>query len=158
MRRFLIIFVTLFWVTGCKEGHSREGETEVSGIVIQHTGVPMPGGLITFFPEGSTVSAAAALVQEDGSYTVRLPPGIFKIALSNDAQKKVARMPKKEAAEMNERLKDSKNPVSIRRYQLLSSGKWVPLHAKYLKSETSGLTCEVQAGTHPSFDVRLDRP
>ena len=36
-------------------------------------------------------------------------------------------------------------------------GKWVKLHAKYAKPETSGLTFEVGKGDNV-FDVRLDQP
>ena len=148
---------------------------QVSGKVLEKDGEPLPGGRVSFVPEGGGM-AVTATIREGGTYEAPgLVPGRYKVSVTteylNPARAKgkflkpgdegvgpqgEAKGKKKEDQEPPAEAKDGppkearKGPPTGQR----RVGDYVPLDPRNADPEQSGLTCEVKAGSQ-EYDIRL---
>jgi hypothetical protein len=136
---------------------------ELSGTVLQKNGSPLPGGIITFYPEkGNPVSAT---IQENGTYEVNnVPAGPVRIAVDNSALKpggggpvggafalKAIQPPKDALGKMKE---SGKAVPTFEKAKL--AGKYVRIAPELSRAETSGMTAKVEGGKQ-QLDVNLPK-
>jgi hypothetical protein len=131
------------------------GTGHVSGKVLQKDGQPLPGGIVTFFPQrGGRGNPVSTTINPDGSYDApSLPAGPVKIAVNNDAFKKGA-----ESAYTKSPIGRKGGPPHDVKMPTPEGpglqGTYVPIDARNADPEHSGLVYEVQPGTQ-SHNVEL---
>jgi hypothetical protein len=136
---------------------------DLSGTVLQKNGSPLPGGIITFYPEkGNPVSTT---IQENGTYEVsNVPVGPVQVAVDNAALKpggvgpsggwfgaKAAQPPPGALAKMKEA---GKTVPTFEKTKL--PGKYVAIAAELSRPESSGMTAKVEGGKQ-KLDITLPR-
>jgi hypothetical protein len=119
--------VVLF-CTGCG------GPGTVSGKV-SLDGTPLPGGLVSFHDsEGQTRSGG---ISREGTYTVsNIAPGKTQVSVLTLSERRGIREPEGGKRAMN------------------SLGPYVPIPAKYMDKDRSGLALEVKTGRQ-DFDIQM---
>jgi hypothetical protein len=111
------------------------GQCPVRGKVIFDDGSPVTGGLVVFESKDAQPAVTArGAIQADGSYALGthkaddgVPPGVYRVLLSPPAPAELTRRKPKP-----------------------------PFDERYLDFRTSGLECEVHAGTN-EFPIRVAR-
>jgi hypothetical protein len=136
---------------------------DLSGKVLQKDGTPLPGGVVTFYPERG--NPASATIQADGGYEVKnVAAGPVKISVSNDTLNPKAKgntiaskaiQPPKEALQKL-KAEGKQIPGLGVAGGGKPPGKYVPINKDFTRPETSGLTAEVQGGEQ-KLDVKLPK-
>ena len=135
---------------------------QVSGIVRQANGEPLPGGIITFHDAQKDTVQGRAVIREDGSYQIKLPLGLVMVSVDNAVLKGsgiprfMAKMPAKIQEQMQEQRQESENRT---RTSLgpMPTGTWVSIPERYKSSKLSGLSLDVLKSDNLSFDVTLEK-
>ena len=144
---------------GCRSAAPEEWGVQIAGTVAQYNGDALPGGEVLFYAVPlNGYPPRQALIGEDGRYGTRLAEGTYQVAVSNDILRggpsAGVPMPKQAAARL-------RRPVSVTAPEHVrvarEGGRWLPIHARDQRPETSGLVCTVNPDTHV-FDVRLRKP
>jgi hypothetical protein len=137
---------------------------DLSGRVLRKDGTPLPGGVLTFYPEerGNPVSV---VIQADGSYEAKgVPAGQAKISVDNrilDPKAKAsgvvakAIQPPKEALEKMKQ-EGKSTPIGFGANKGAPPGKYVPIDRAFARPETSGLKAQVEGGPQ-RLDVQLPK-
>ena len=132
MRHSFLTLILLLSATGC--GGSALPRGDISGIV-NYRGQPLPGGIITFVSDRGLQNSA--VIGPDGRFQIKAAIGATKVTIDN-------RMLRKEQGYAGPRLKP---PSPVAESSPRVDGTYVPLPARYLSADQSGLTCEVQKGS-----------
>jgi hypothetical protein len=154
----LVVFLALVLLAGCSPPTG-----SVSGTVL-FGNKPLPGGMITFEPKsGQGGNGATSFIDEQGHYQVTLPVGEYVIAVDNtelEARGRKAAPP----ATVPPGIKvpaPAKGPASSDAIKESGAspltgmtGKYVAIPSKYQRTDTSGLSYTVTAGSQ-SHDVEL---
>jgi hypothetical protein len=131
---------------GCSKG-------TISGKVY-YQGKPLPGGTITFIPEGKG-ELRPALINKDGSYQVdRVAVGPVKIAVFCSAGPPAA-LPRSRIRNMMNMKPPKDAPPVVEKF--LAAGNtdgYVILPEHYSDPDQSGLTYDVKSGSQ-DFDIQL---
>ena len=146
-------------MAGCARSPKEPWGDALSGTILQHEDTPLPGGEILFYPDAAaTFPPRQAIIGEDGTYSIRLAPGTYWVAVNNDVLRTgitaSLRMPPQMAKVMKQPTGETV-PEQVRGKKL--PGKWMAMNALDQRPDTSGLVCTVNPDTHV-FDVRLRKP
>jgi hypothetical protein len=116
----------VLFLTGCANQGTVSGKVSLNG-------QPLPGGVVTFFDsEGQSRTGG---INKDGTYTVsNIAPGKAQVSVLTLNERPSIRDP------------ENKNATSL--------GTYVPIPAKYMDKEQSGITLDVKTGKQP-FDIAL---
>ncbi len=147
-QRRVWVMLLLLAVAGCGQ------KGQVSGQV-KYKGNALPSGIVTFF-DSNDRKVGDAMIGPDGSYSVTLPAGPVKIAVTTPPAT-LKSMPKEQAKGIAERARKMRkgafNPLEGEGYESTPE-KTIDIPAKYVNPGESGLTYTVQGGSQ-TFDIDL---
>jgi hypothetical protein len=124
----------------------------VSGKVY-YQGKPVPGGTLTFVPEGKG-EARTAIIREDGSYQIdKVQVGSAKISVVSSAVPP-ASLPRSRVPSMMDKKPPKDAPPGMEAILATSPGKYVKLPEHFGDPDKSGLKYTVKSGSQ-DYDIQL---
>jgi hypothetical protein len=156
----LVALLLLPVVAGCGPGQGK-----VTGRVL-YDGKPLPGGRVTFMPEGAA-NPVTVMLDEQGNYEAVLPTGEVKVSVDNHELEPRPTLPTGippglpggAAAKLKEAMRQNpqkaSGAVDPRMHDKLP-GKYVPIPKKYFDYSKSGISFTVQRGDM-KHDIELPK-
>jgi hypothetical protein len=151
---------------GCLATGCGASKGQVTGKVLQKNGSPVPGGTVTFFPQGSG-NPTSAVIGPDGKYDMKdVPAGPVQIAVETESMRPgSAKAPIGMASNPapagranpgggppKDALADKGRPAW--EGPAIRPGKYLQISKKFARPDTSGLTLDVKGGKQ-EHDIQL---